>query len=68
MQTLEVNNINVKNVMIVDCFLQITKQARRDAVHGDSECAKWMSGKCNNKNLISVCVGEQPLNSRNSSW
>ena len=44
------------------------KQAHGDSVHGDSECSKWMSSKCNNNNLISVCVGEQPINSRNSSW
>ena len=59
--------MKVKSV-VVALFPPDDKQARRDSVHGDSECAKWMSGKCNNNNFINVCVGEQPLNSRNSSW
>ena len=68
MQALKVNNIKVKEVMVVGCFLQMTKQARRDSVHGDSECARWMNSKCNDNNLVSMRVGEQPVNSRNFSW
>ena len=59
--------MKVKSVVVV-LFPADDKQTWRNSVHGDSECAKWMYGKCNNNNLISVCVGEQPLNSRNSSW